>query len=161
MCKICWCWNTVCREVAQPIRPAFSRFDHQLTSSRHRLASTEAHAEGRKRPNASGHQPPTEPQQQPHPRGALPLSHLPSSFLLQDLPAPLASPSQRGTRIPHQRGRRRRRRRWRELRLRSLSPPSVLQVSRAVEQSGFHWAPASSVFLFYGFTLTFRTSLSL
>lgn len=66
------------------------------------LSSSEAHVERRKRPHAAGHQPPAEPQQQPHPRGALALSHIQASFLLQGLPA---SP-QRGPGIPRQRGRR-------------------------------------------------------
>lgn len=117
-CVLCVFVTTVCRKVtltlnqtAQHIIPAFSWFDHQLMCSRLCLASTETHAEGRTWPHAAGHQSQTKPQQQPHPRGALSLSHLPSPLLLQDLPAPLTSPSQRGPRIPHQRGRRRWRRR--------------------------------------------------
>lgn len=46
---------------------------------------TEAHAEGRERSNASGHQSEAESQQQSH-TWAFPFSNLPSALLHQDLP---------------------------------------------------------------------------
>ncbi len=50
---------------------------------------TEAHAEGGKRANASGHQSAAQPQQQSHTR-AFPVSNLPSALLHQNLPSLLA-----------------------------------------------------------------------
>lgn len=74
---------------------------------------TEAHAEGGKRANASGHQSAAQPQQQSH-TWAFPVSNLPSALLHQNLPALLAlvTSQQRPVRL-HLRRQRRRGGRWR------------------------------------------------
>lgn len=137
-----------------------------MMSSCFRLTSAEAYAEGREGPHAAGHQPQAEPRQQPHPRGALPLSHLPSPLLHQDLPAPLASaPPQRGPRIPHQRGRRRGRRKLErvfEFFTFRRGRSQCYQLTELSSNAGFHRAPASISFCLFvsNFTLTFSTSVS-